>query len=125
MPSAPLGALFYCLRPPDGDSLSPVSDRLADLNRQRALAQEQLAWLDREIARETQASTPTGGIGADKPAAPPSVDRAADEILAQYRQNPENTEKSVKRGCYLYFAFALGAVVLFVVGAYLIYARRR
>ena len=31
-----------------------MSDRLAELVRQRALVQEHLAWLDREIARAAQ-----------------------------------------------------------------------
>ena len=37
-----------------------MSDRLKDLQRQRARAQEQLAWIDREIAQETGQAPSTG-----------------------------------------------------------------
>lgn len=106
-----------------------MSDRLRELQRQRTLAQEQVAWFDREIAKEAQPIS-----GSRPPAAPAPVagkidvpapnDPTGDEILAQYRQNPITTEKDVKRGCYLYFAFAMAAVVLFAVAVYLIYSRR-
>jgi len=101
-----------------------MSDRLADLQRQRALAQEQLAWLDREIARETR-QLPAAVSAASKPLASAAKARTADEIIAQYQQNPLTTEKDVKKGCYLYFACALGAVVLFALGVYLFYGREQ
>lgn len=100
-----------------------MSDRLADLQRQRALAQGQVAWFDREIAKETNQTAPAVPTIPGKPAAPAAADRTADEIMAQYQQNPLTTEKVVKRGCYLYFVFALGAVVIAAVGAYLVYTR--
>jgi hypothetical protein len=116
---------------------SPVSDRLAELQRQRALAQEQLAWFDREIARES-------GLTASAPVAPafvPSgpiisakviddspndavVARAADEIISQYQQAPANAAQDAKKGCYLWFAFLMMTVVLFGVGVYLVYRHR-
>lgn len=106
-----------------------MSDRLADLQRQRALAQEQVAWFDREIAKEAdpKASAIPAAVAltSGPPLAPTATDRTADEILAQYQQNPLTAAKDVKRGCYLYFAFALGAVVIAVVGAYLLYTRQR
>lgn len=105
-----------------------MSDRLAELQRQRAIAQEQIAWLDREIAKEAgqppAAVPPTPAVVAAAPV-PAPVDSAADDILAQYRQNPASTEKDVKRGCYLYFACALGSVLLAAFVAYLIYTRAR
>ncbi len=115
-----------------------MSDRLADLQRQRALAQEQLAWFDREIARESGRVTPP----ALTPAAPVLVTpviprptaaasdeaaaRAAQEIIAQYQggHNPQSAAKDMKRGCYLAFFFALGAVALIFLTAYFIYTRR-
>lgn len=106
-----------------------MSDRLADLQRQRALAREQVAWFDREIAKETnaKASALPAAVASTsaRPPAPAATDRTADEILAQYQQNPLTAAKDVKRGCYLYFAFALGSVVIAAVGAYLLYTRLR
>ena len=106
-----------------------MSDRLADLQRQRSLAQEQVAWFDREIAKETgpKASTIPAAVAltSGQPLAPTATDRTADEILAQYQPNPLTAAKDIKRGCYLYFAFALGAVVIAAVGTYLIYTRQR
>lgn len=120
-----------------------MSDRLADLQRQRALAQEQVAWFDREIARETGKMTPAPSSAAAplpsvSPATAPVVPRptaaaadeaaarAASEIIAQYEDghNPQSVAKDVKRGCYLAFFFALGAVVLIFLTAYFIYTRR-
>ncbi|MSU45994.1 MAG: hypothetical protein EXS42_02415 [Lacunisphaera sp.] len=59
-----------------------MSDQLRELQRQRALAQEQLGWFDREIMRE-------GGQAPalPLPAVPPDTGeatRAAEEILARY-----------------------------------------
>ena len=106
-----------------------MSDRLTDLQRQRALAQEQVAWLDREIAQEARqmpAIVPPAEVpAAIKPLASAANVRTADEIIAQYQQNPLTTEKDVKKGCYLYFACALGAVVLFALGVYLFYGGAR
>ena len=105
-----------------------MSDRLADLQRQRALAQEQVAWFDREIARETR-QMPANMPPAAMPAAikPPAatINHTTDEIIAQYQQNPLTTEKDVKKGCYLYFACALGAVVLCALCVYLFYGREQ
>jgi len=111
-----------------------VSDRLTDLQRQRALAHEQVAWFDREIARESgQAAAATGPAPAAVPAAVPmrpaasdqAAARAAEEIIAQYERPAGSAVSDVKRGCYLYFAAALGAVVLLAVTAYLAYTHRR
>lgn len=103
-----------------------MSDRLADLQRQRALAQEQVAWFDREIARESRpmpATLPPAAVpAAVKPLAATREPTAA-EILARYQQDPVATEKDVKKGCYLYFACALGAVVFFAISVYLFYSR--
>jgi hypothetical protein len=112
-----------------------VSDRLNELQRQRALAQEQVAWFDREIAKESgQTPGPTSSPAALPP--PPAViapaahadeatARAAQEIIAQYRANPQATATDVKKGCYLYFIFALGVFAICVVGIYIIYTQLR
>lgn len=107
-----------------------MSDRLKDLQRQRSLAQEQLAWLDREIARETgpvpirESPSPVGPVGAQETPQSADVSRTADEILAQYRRDPASTTGDVKRGCYLYFVFALVGLIVCVVTIYMFYTRR-
>ncbi|SDS56197.1 hypothetical protein [Opitutus sp. GAS368] len=111
-----------------------MSDRLSELQRQRALAQEQLAWLDREIARESgQApaapaplpATPAAPVAAAPREMSAAAARAADEIIAQYQTPPGSTAKNVKRGCYAYFFVALGTFLLVVGTIYLFYLRRQ
>jgi len=110
-----------------------MSDRLKDLHRQRALAQEQLAWFDREIAKESgQAQAPAAPATPAAPVAPPrpvasdsDTARMADEILTRYRSESASSPRNVKRGCFLYFLFALGALVIFTVGAYYLYISLR
>ena len=106
-----------------------MSDRLQDLQRQRALVQEQLAWLDREIAAlqgpAAPTSTPTTYAKPVPPVAPrytpPSpadaaaAERAAEEILAQYQQESKSLQTTVRRGCFLYFFIAMG---LFIAGVF-------
>lgn len=116
-----------------------MSDRLAELQRQRALAQEQVAWFDREIARETGQVTPpdapvTPMASAAAPviprptaaAADEAAARAAQEIIAQYQDghSPQSAARDMKRGCFLVFFLALGAVALIFLTAYFIYTRR-
>ncbi len=101
-----------------------MSERLKDLQRQRALAQEQLAWLEREIARESGDQPPTA-VSTPSAAARPlaAADRAraeadAEAVLAQYKNDPQTLQSSVKRGCYLYF---LAALALFGLGIFALY----
>jgi len=110
-----------------------VSDRLSELQRQRALAQEQLVWLDREIAKETgqapvaAAPAPTAVPAPATPRAAvmdEAAARAAQEIIAQYEKPAGSLTQDARRGCFLVFFLALGAVVLLAVTAYIIYTRR-
>lgn len=102
-----------------------MSDRLTELQRQRALAQEQLAWFDREIARESAGTNtpPAASAPALAPAlfknTPPAADAPvsdhdAEKILERYRHTSHPVKDEVKRGCFLYFfaAFALLALGL-------------
>lgn len=110
-----------------------MSDRLTELQRQRALAQEQLAWFDREIARETgQAPAPVAPAMspvvplAAMPDTRATLDavtaRAADEIIAQYKEKgPAGAASDAKKGCWLWFLFALGMFAICVVSLYFIY----
>lgn len=118
-----------------------MSDRLQELRRQRALVQEHLAWLDREIAAAAPAiAMPESPWPAKTPAAPPAplapsvvpvavgapaaeilpaeVAATADAILDEYRVQPDNLKTDVKKGCFLYFFAALGLVVLAVFAFY-------
>jgi hypothetical protein len=111
-----------------------MSDRLAELRRQRALVQQHLEWLDREIAAAdggaastgTTLSTPAATAALSPPAAPlkPAVetpaqtDEVSEQILQEYRVPSESLQQDVRKGCLLYFVagltlFALGIVVLY------------
>jgi hypothetical protein len=114
-----------------------VSDRLAELQRQRALAQAQLAWFDREIATET-GHTPPPAAPAGAPLAPAmndaaapaqmandaTVARTAADIIATYQQAPGDSASRVRKGCYLWFAFVMMTVVLCAAGIYFMYRSR-
>ena len=109
-----------------------VPDRLKELQQQRALVEQQLAWLDREIA----AARGHDGPDTTRPAIAPrmtttaarspelisrgstTTDLAAEEIMAQYQQEARSLQSSVKRGCYLYFFLALGIAGLGVFALY-------
>jgi hypothetical protein len=120
-----------------------MSDRLAELARQRALVQEHLAWLDREIADAARKS-PANPAGPASPAsllpmpnAPqlpqahessaggnlnpggtPVLPSDPDAILTQYRVAPGALKEDVRKGCFLYFAIAL---VVLALGVGLLY----
>ena len=122
-----------------------MSDRLKDLQRQRALAQEQLAWFDREIARESGQApatpqpatvplpvTPTGPSAPLVPSVPtpthPSAaetERLADEIIARYKDEHASSPADVKRGCFLYFGLAFLLVAVGLVALYFYSASRQ
>jgi len=108
-----------------------MSDRLKDLQRQRALAQEQLDWLDREIARETGAvaarpslpTTPAGPDPANRPSSA-AVAPSAEQILAQYQTRGRPMAEEVKRGCILYFIVGMILLVLAVGAVFLVKYKR-
>ena len=110
-----------------------MSDRLKDLLRQRALAQEQLAWLEGEIARESGAAAPVAPAAsrvpptpavAPKTAGPAHSEAEVEAMLAQYRNDPAVLQSNVKRGCFLYFFAALGLLGLTVLGFYFLQVRK-
>jgi hypothetical protein len=103
-----------------------MADRLQELLRQKALLNEQTAWLDREITAE-QERIGTVPVPAEKspaeplpdpPTSPSSVDANANAILEQYRASPRLLQQEVRRGCFLYF---FGALALLVLSMALIY----
>lgn len=108
------------------------SDRLKELQHQRALAQEQLAWLDGEIAREAArlpAGIPSPALPNPVPlpaSAPEVAPPAATDQLARLTEEPAGVmAKDAKRGCLI--AFVVGMVVFFalVAGAYALYLHFR
>ena len=90
-----------------------MSDRSDQLRRQRDLLREHLAWLEREIAAESdkplEAPTAWQPPSINPPA--PMDDRDAEAILSEYRTQPTSIMRDTKRGCILYFVVAL--VLLF------------
>jgi len=113
-----------------------MSDRLAELVRQRALVQEHLAWLNREIAavaeakkgqpaKETIPPTPASTdsakatpMSAANPISAADVPTEANEIIARYQATPATVRQDVRKGCLLYFATAVVVLGLVVVGLY-------
>lgn len=105
-----------------------MSDRLTELQRQRALAQEQLAWLDREIARESGTTTnvPEPVVPIVNPAHRPAAAvpaPSADDLLRQYQGGATNIRSEVKRGCLIYF-FAAFALLALALAAFAFFWRR-
>ena len=106
-----------------------MTDRLQKLLRQRALIQEHLAWLDREIAENqevpplpTSIARPSQIIAAP----PPSTINPSDEaekILGQFQKNTGDLQTDTRRGCLFIFSIAMGLFVLSVIVAYYFYAR--
>ncbi len=108
-----------------------MSDRLTELQRQRALLQQHLAWIEREIATEAAQSGAPVHLSPPTPTAAPaptsSVTAAqpdAEAILSQYRSEPASLHENVRKGCFLYFALAFLLVGLAVTALYL-YTRSR
>ena len=109
-----------------------MSERLQQLQRQRRLLEEHLAWLDREILRETgaapsssPAAEPTAALpaGPDHVSANAEVELEATSILAEYEQDPRSLQGDVKRGCLTAFAIAMGTLILAVALTIFIYSR--
>ncbi len=108
-----------------------MSDRLKELQRLRAAAQEQVAWLDREIARERSLT------GTERPADSPPLRPAAggtpaprestspldaDKLIERYQTSGTTIKDEVKRGCFIYFFSAFG---LLLAGAVIFYLLTR
>jgi hypothetical protein len=88
--------------------------RLAELNHQRALVREQLAWLEREIAKESAGSAPAGGLNPagvvpaavaaniiqsiQSPPSPLPASPDGPEIEA-FRPDPVSAASDTRRGC--------------------------
>jgi hypothetical protein len=105
-----------------------MNDRLQELLRQQALAREQLAWLEKEIARESAASAPTPPAHTPAPQAQPAITPSpedADALLDRYAKAERHNPRALKRGCLLLFFFALGVCVLLPLVIYFLHYRHR
>jgi hypothetical protein len=109
-----------------------MSDRPAELRRQRALIAEHLAWLDREIARATPAASPAPdspapttpplpSAPAPLPPPPELKNLEADAILDRYRTEERSLKDDVRKGCFLYCAAAVVLLALGVAAIYIAY----
>ena len=99
-----------------------MSDRLADLRRQRALVQEQLAWIDREIAALGHAAPPPAPRVAPASTLTPPADLPPSEA-ADYQPDPVAAHSAARRGCLMYTVIAL-VVFAGVLAAIYFYAYR-
>lgn len=107
-----------------------MSDRLKELQRLRAAAQEQVAWLDREIAKEQSLASGTlqtaipkpPSFGAGTPAPRESTSPLdADKLIQRYQTGSGSIRDEVKRGCFLYFFGAFALLIVAVVIFYLLW----
>ncbi len=99
--------------------------RLAELQRQRDLVREHLAWLDREIAREhnptPQAAAPAVAVVTVQPApasSPPPPDSLPEP-------DPVASAAAARRGCLLLFVGALALLALGLTAIYFLRYRDR
>ncbi|MDB6093404.1 MAG: hypothetical protein JWM32_966 [Verrucomicrobia bacterium] len=123
-----------------------MSDRLASLRHQRALVEQQLDWLDQEIAAleaPGPAATPARAIPssaslptpAPTPApqplqsplyakpllrtpkpAPPAIDVLED--FPEYQADPANMQSEARRGCLIYTVIAFVVLILAMTAIY-------
>jgi hypothetical protein len=110
----------------------PPSDRIEELQRQRALLLDHLAWLEREIA--ASGGRPAGTAPPRSVVAPPKVpvttpaiavgsDAAdPDSMLRQFAAEPENPAK-VRYGCIAAFVSGLLLISVALFGIYYLYYR--
>jgi len=93
-------------------------DRLQELRRQRALVQEHLAWIDREIA-SSSGQAPTAPTVQIQPVAPPTTRDEADKLLESYQAEARSAPTRAYWGCIWAFAAALVLFALCVLALYL------
>jgi hypothetical protein len=113
-----------------------MSDRLQELLRQRALLQEHLDWLNREIASATgEPSLPMESVqeriqpsGTMTPPPLPARHRdtatqEAERIMGQLKKDASVVKTDARRGCLTIFSVAMGLLGLGAIIAYCLYAR--
>jgi hypothetical protein len=106
-----------------------MSDRLQKLLRQRALIQEHLAWLEREISEAEGVPPLPAPAGRPPQAVPPTMPPAvntlteAEKILGQFQQNTHDVKTDTRRGCLLIFSLVMGLFALAAIAGYYFYGR--
>jgi hypothetical protein len=101
-------------------------DRLQELRRQRALVQEQLAFLDREIAATSGQATslpaaqnlPSVTAGPIPPAAPPADGGEVGELIKSLEDESRSNLAKAKWGCIWIFVAGLVLFALCVFAFY-------
>jgi hypothetical protein len=99
-------------------------DRLQELRRQRALVQEQLTFLDREIAAASGGTTPAiqppQSLPATSlpPAASPAESGEVGELIKSLEQESHSNPANAKWGCIWTFVAALALLALCVFAFY-------
>ncbi|MEO7599763.1 MAG: hypothetical protein ABIV50_12570 [Opitutus sp.] len=97
--------------------------RLAELRHQRSLVQEQLAWLDREIATEVGDTAPAPA--SSRIHATAEVNSTAVPELESYVPDPISAAAQTRRGCLVALAFGLLATIAGLTAIYLLKYRDR
>jgi CHASE3 domain sensor protein len=102
-------------------------DRLQELRRQRALVQEQLAWLDREIAAASGQATPAklvvqiphhASTRQNLPTTPPAESHEVSEVINSFEEASRSNPADAKQGCIWIFVAALVLFALCVFAFY-------
>jgi hypothetical protein len=101
-------------------------DRLQELRRQRALVQEQLAWLDREIASASGEATPKPAAQSlpsapavqSQPTLPAADGDTVVELIKSYQDESRSSPAKAYWGCILIFVAALVLFALCVFAFY-------
>ncbi len=98
-----------------------MPDRLDELRRQRALVQEQLAWLEREIAalaaspESPPSSTPVAPVDTPREIRSVAAAQAVPDFR-EYEPDPAAARQEARRGCLLYAAAAFVLLALLAFG---------
>ncbi|HEV8073515.1 MAG TPA: hypothetical protein VGP21_05220 [Opitutaceae bacterium] len=99
-------------------------DRLQELRRQRALVQEQLTFLDREIAaasgqaQPAKPSPPPVPAAYLQPATPPADGGEASEVIKSFEAESRANPATAKWGCIGIFVAGLVLLALCVAAFY-------
>ena len=91
-----------------------ASDHLNELRRQRALVQQQLDWLDREIAK----GDPTDQVPPVKPTIRTSHEAAPAQDVLIPEPDPVAASQDAKRGCLFAFFTLMALLAALMVALY-------
>ena len=91
-----------------------ASDHLNELRRQRALVQQQLDWLDREIAK----GDPTDQVPPVKPTIRTSHEAAPAQDVLIPEPDPVVASQDAKRGCLFAFFTLMALLAALMVALY-------